>query len=110
MHTIRKIAPFLLFALFCVGIAASNHWKGGPDFGGVSPSRAKEVCSQTCQKFTQCVRGNLPPSISVQTFQAGCYSGCMDHVGTVDQCVREGEQSCEGIVKCSLDLHFKRKE
>lgn len=110
MKSALKYLPLSVFALMCVGLAASNHLSDFADGSSLSKEQAAEVCSSTCRKFTECAAPGLPPQLSRSTFENGCYSGCMKHAETIHDCVSQGASSCEEIMKCSMDTHFQRRE
>lgn len=75
----------------------------------MNEQEAAAMCSSTCNTFTACAAADLPPNLSKETFESGCYSGCMKHADTIGACVRSGASSCEEIMDCSLQKHFQRE-
>ncbi|MBU43515.1 MAG: hypothetical protein CMN76_09870 [Spirochaetaceae bacterium] len=108
MSTLRKYLPLILFGLLCGGLAASNHLSVRSP-GDIEAEKAAQVCSETCEKFTGCVSQELPSHLNVDTFRSGCYSGCMKHAATVENCLKKGAGTCEEIMQCSLKSHFDKQ-
>ncbi|MCB1139575.1 MAG: Cys-rich protein [Leptospiraceae bacterium] len=109
MKRTKRFLPLVAFAVFCAGLAASNHVSSIGAPSGMTEPEAAAMCSSTCSTFTACAAPQLPPNLSKATFESGCYSGCMKHADTIGACVRSGASSCEEIMDCSLQKHFQRE-